>query len=62
MLREGYLSGVNLYASLAHTPEILDNYFESLSPIFKSLGSMDNLGLAKSLPSGPAQSGFIRLT
>ena len=62
MLREGYLSGVNLYASLAHTPEILDNYFESLAPIFESLGSMDNLGLAKSLPAGPAQSGFTRLT
>ena len=62
MLREGYLSGVNLYASLAHTPEILGNYFESLALIFEDLTSMDSLGLAKSLPSGPAQSGFSRLT
>jgi len=62
MLDKGYLAGVNLYASLAHTPEILDSYFEAISPVFAALSQMKDEELKRQLPAGPAQSGFRRLT
>lgn len=62
MLEYGYLASTSLYVSMAHTPEILEQYFSQLSPVFKELASMDDSELAKHLPHGPAQSGFKRLT
>ena len=62
MLEQGYLAGVNLYASLAHTPEILDDYFAALAPVFAELAGMDQEALEAALPDGPAQTGFRRLT
>lgn len=62
MLDAGYLAGVNLYASLAHTPQILDDYFTVLEPVFSELTGMDDAALAARLPDGPAQAGFRRLT
>lgn len=62
MLARGFLAGPNLYASLAHTPEVIDSYFEALDPIFGELAQFDNETLAAALPSGTAQSGFRRLT
>lgn len=62
MLDAGYLAGVNLYASLVHTPEILDEYFAAIDPVFAALAELDSETLAAELPQGPAQSGFRRLT
>ena len=62
MLDQGYLAGVNLYASLAHTQQILSEYFDAITPIFASLAHMDNDDLQGHLPAGSAQSGFTRLT
>lgn len=62
MLERGYLAGPNLYASLAHTPEILDDYFTALEPVFGQLASHDDNELLAALPAGVAQSGFRRLT
>ena len=62
MLGHGYLAGVNLYASLAHKPTILHDYFATLDPVFEVLSSLDNEELLAKLSSGPAQSGFKRLT
>jgi len=62
MLEQGYLAGVNLYASVAHTPEILEDYFTAIEPVFRQLGSMDDESLGGQLPDGTAQSGFRRLT
>jgi glutamate-1-semialdehyde 2,1-aminomutase len=62
MLDKGYLAGVNLYASIAHTPSIIDDYFTDLEPVFGKLSTFDDESLAASLPEGPAQSGFQRLT
>jgi hypothetical protein len=62
MLDKGYLAGVNLYASIAHTPSIIDDYFTDLEPVFAKLSTLDNDALAALLPEGPAQSGFQRLT
>ena len=62
MLEKGYLAGPNLYASIAHTPEILDAYIEALTPVFAELAAMDDESLSARLPDGLAQSGFRRLT
>ena len=62
MLDKGYLAGVNLYASLAHTSQILDDYFDAIAPVFAQLAQMNDDELKKQLPAGPAQSGFRRLT
>jgi glutamate-1-semialdehyde 2,1-aminomutase len=62
MLERGYLAGPNLYASLAHTPQILDTYFTSLEPVFQQLSTMNDSELLNVLPHGTAQSGFRRLT
>ena len=62
MLDQGYLAGVNLYASIAHTPEILDRYFAEIEPVFAALRDMSDTTLLAQLADGPAQSGFRRLT
>jgi glutamate-1-semialdehyde 2,1-aminomutase len=62
MLTKGYLAGPNLYASIAHTPEILDDYIAALTPVFAELATMDDAALQAVLPHGPAQAGFTRLT
>lgn len=62
MLDKGYLAGVSMYVSLAHTPEVLDAYFDALSDVFAELASMDAHDLLRALPNGTAQSGFRRLT
>ena len=62
MLARGYLAGPNLYASLAHTPQILDDYFTALEPVFMQLAGHDDDELLAALPAGVAQSGFRRLT
>jgi len=62
MLDKGYLAGVNLYTSIAHTPEILDQYLEAISVVFHQLSQLSDDDVSKQLPNGPAQSGFRRLT
>lgn len=62
MLAKGYLAGPNLYASIAHTPEILDDYIAALTPVFAELANMDDAALRDALPEGTAQVGFRRLT
>lgn len=62
LLDAGILGGPVLYASVAHSPELLDHYFEVLAPIFGEIAALDDEGLASQLPHGAAQSGFARLT
>lgn len=62
MLDQGYLAGTNLYASIAHTDAILDTYYLALADVFNEISQLDNAELGNRLPSGPAQSGFRRLT
>jgi glutamate-1-semialdehyde 2,1-aminomutase len=62
MLDLGYLAGVNLYASLAHSTQVLDDYFDAIAPVFAQLSQVNDDELRKQLPEGPAQSGFRRLT
>ena len=62
MLDQGYLAGLNLYASIAHTPVILEGYFTALTPVFEEIAQCDDQELLARLPDGLAQSGFKRLT
>jgi len=43
MLQKGYLAANSIYACTAHTPEVIDSYFEALDPVF---------GLIKSCQQG----------
>ncbi len=61
MMREGFLAGPNFYASTAHTPEILDSYFEKLSPVLCHIAERSDDDLEKELTNGPAWLGFGRL-
>ena len=62
MLKAGYLAGPNFYASTSHTDESVDEYLGHMSRIFADLGNFDEVSLTSSLPDGPANSGFVRLT
>ena len=37
MLTEGILAANSVYVSVKHTPEVIDNYFEKLDPIFSKI-------------------------
>jgi len=62
MLDFGYLASNSLYASIVHTDEVLDAYYEALAVVFAELAAMNDTQLAAALPYGTAQSGFRRLT
>lgn len=61
MLKCGYLAPPVLYASIAHTDEVLEPYFESLGVVLQQLGRIGPNRLASALPEGTCQSGFQRL-
>lgn len=63
MLAAGYLAGTSLYASIKHTDDVLERYFERLAPVFGRLATLSSPeDIWQLLPDGPAQSGFARLT
>jgi glutamate-1-semialdehyde 2,1-aminomutase len=62
MLSLGYLAGPNLYASIAHTPEILAEYHDTLATVFTEIATRSDDEIRASLPGGLAHTGFRRLT
>ena len=62
MLDNGYLASNSLYASIAHTDQILDEYLSALQPIFTEISNSSDQELEATLPAGPAHGGFRRLT
>jgi len=62
MLAKGYLASTSLYASIAHTPDVVDAYLDALSPVLAQLAQFDDSGLMAHLPQGKAHAGFARLT
>lgn len=62
MLDHGYLAGPNLYASIAHTPAVLEGYFAAITTVFEDIAKNDDAELRALLPDGLAQTGFRRLT
>jgi glutamate-1-semialdehyde 2,1-aminomutase len=62
MLEKGYLASNSMYTSLAHTPEILDQYFDALGTVFAQVAQSNDPELTDLLPQGTAHAGFKRLT
>ena len=62
MLGKGYLASNLIFSSIAHTPEIIEGYFQALSPIFSSIKECEDGRDIYSMLKGPVcHSGFKRL-
>lgn len=63
MLKKGFLAGNSMYPSIAHTPEVMDAYFEALDPVFERIKEFeDGKKNVREYLEGPiCQSGFKRL-
>ena len=62
MLAKGYLAGSNVYACTAHTPEIVDRYFDALDPVFALVKECEDGRDVMALLKGPVcHGGFKRL-
>jgi glutamate-1-semialdehyde aminotransferase len=63
MLKKGYLASTIFYASTAHTPEIINNYFEELDKVYSLIAKCEKQELdANKILNGPiCHSGFKRL-
>jgi glutamate-1-semialdehyde 2,1-aminomutase len=63
MLSQGYLAGTSVYTSTAHTPEVVDGFFNALHPVFELIKECESGRDVGSLLKGPVcHSGFKRLT
>ena len=62
MLELGYLASNAMYTSIAHTPEILNQYFDALDTVFEKISHTSDPELSHLLPQGTAHAGFKRLT
>ena len=62
MLKKGYLAGNMMYACIAHTPDIIDGYFNALDPIFADIRDFeDGKDVMSALDGSICQTGFKRL-
>lgn len=62
MLKKGYLAGTVFYASIAHTPGIMDGYFNELDKIFAVIRDCEEGKDVHALLEGPvSHEGFRRL-
>lgn len=61
MLAQGFLATTAFYASVAHTPEIIGAYLDSLGQVFVDIGALGPEGLRASHTGGTAHGGFMRL-
>jgi glutamate-1-semialdehyde 2,1-aminomutase len=62
MLKKGYLVGNSIYVCTEHTPEIIDDYFNTLSPVFELIKECEEGRDVMALLKGPiCHAGFKRL-
>ena len=62
LLAKGYLASNTVYASIHHTPEVIDGYFEALDPVFELIRECEAGRDVLSLLKGPVcHAGFKRL-
>jgi glutamate-1-semialdehyde 2,1-aminomutase len=62
MLEKGFLAGNSIYVCTEHTPEVINNYFEALEPIFSVIRECEDGKNISSLLKGPVcHGGFKRL-
>jgi glutamate-1-semialdehyde 2,1-aminomutase len=62
MLEKGYLASTAAFASLAHTPDVIDGYFVALDPVFALIAECEAGRDVAGLLKGPVcHAGFKRL-
>ena len=62
MLKKGYLAANSVYVCTEHTEQVLNDYFEALSPVFSTIADCENGQNVDELLEGPVcHSGFKRL-
>jgi glutamate-1-semialdehyde aminotransferase len=62
MLNEGYLTTNSLYASYAHTPEMVAGYLDAVDSVFETIGAALDSGTVQKQLNGPvAHTKFERL-
>jgi glutamate-1-semialdehyde 2,1-aminomutase len=62
MLKKGFLATTNVYVCTAHTPEIIDRYFEAVDPLFGLIRECESGRSIDALLDGPmCHGGFKRL-
>lgn len=62
MLAKGYLAATSVYVCTAHTPEMVDAYFDALDPIFRLIRQCEDGRDVDTLLKGPVcYAGFKRL-
>lgn len=62
MLAKGYLAATSVYACTAHTPDVVDGYFDALAPVFALIAECEAGRDVLSLLNGPVcHAGFKRL-
>jgi len=62
MLAKGYLATTNVYVCTAHTPEVVDTYFDALDPVFSLIRQCEDGRDVNNLLKGPVcHAGFKRL-
>ena len=63
MLKVGYLAGNSVYTCLDHSDQVINEYFEHLAPIFKTIGFFENeqRDIIELLDGPVSHGGFKRL-
>ncbi len=62
MLKKGYLAATSLYVCTEHLPEVLEQYFRALDPVFAQIAKCEQGEPIDSLLEGPVcHAGFARL-
>jgi glutamate-1-semialdehyde 2,1-aminomutase len=62
MLKKGFLAGTAVYACTEHSPEVVDQYFDALDPVFAMIRDCESGRSVDALLEGPVcHAGFKRL-
>jgi hypothetical protein len=61
MFEAGFLAGNAVYASVAHTPEVLEPYFDVFGQVLSEIAQKSDQALRAELPQGPTVRPFGRL-
>jgi glutamate-1-semialdehyde 2,1-aminomutase len=62
MLEKGYLAGTSVYACTAHTPSVVDKYFDDLDPVFGLIRECEDGRDVMAMLKGPVcHGGFKRI-
>ena len=62
MLKKGFLASTSFYASIAHTPELIDRYINELADVFALIKECEEGRTVEDILEGPVcHSGFKRL-